>query len=186
MQTDKREKIIEKWGLWQRNVRKQFKHLTTEQIKKELNKDKLSCAVLMQHIDGDFNIGNIIRTSNNFNVSEIFYYGRKKWDKRASCGTYKYSDVIYLETLEDVLKLKEKYVFVGLENNVDNTTIINKFDYPKKPLFVFGEEHSGIVNELIEHIDHLVEIPSLGSVPSMNVASVASIVLYDFWRKTII
>lgn len=173
----------ERWGAWQYNVRDHFKPLTVPQIKDELDKDRLPCAVLMQHIEGDFNFGNIVRTSNNFNIANIYYYGKKRWDRRSSCGTHHYSNLTYLSSLEEVAKLKQQYSFVALENNINKSVLIKDFKYPTMPLFIFGEENSGIFPEVLEMCEHFVEIPSRGSVRSLNVGSAASIVLYDFWSK---
>ena len=183
VQKSQLELNCEKWGAWQYNVRDHFKPLTVEQINDELDKTKLPCAVLMQHIEGDFNFGNIVRTSNNFNIANIYYYGKKRWDRRSSCGTHHYSNLSYLSSLEEVAKLKEKYSFVAMENNIGKSVLIKDFKYPTMPLFVFGEENSGIFPEVLEMCEHFVEIPSRGSVRSLNVGSAASIVLYDFWTK---
>lgn len=180
----KKEENIKKWGSWQYNVRDHLKPLSVEQIKEELNKNKLSCAVLIQNIEGDFNIGNIIRTSNNFNISNIYYYGKRHIDKRSTCGTYHYSPVTYLNSFDDVLKLKSIYKFIALENNIEGSCLINSFVYPSNSLFIFGEENIGISKEVLELADYKVEIPSRGSVRSLNVGSAAAIVLYDFWLKS--
>ena len=179
----KREESIKKWSAWRFNVRDHFKSMTVDDIREDLKKDQLPCAVLMQNIEGDFNIGNIIRTSNNFNVSEIFYFGKKKYDKRSALGVYNYSKVTYLESFEQVKALKSIYTFIGLENNIDNTTPIKSFIYPKKPIFVMGEENVGITEESSSLIDYFLEIPSRGSVRSLNVGTAAAIVLYDYWSK---
>jgi len=180
---DKKEETIKKWSAWTYNVRDKFKPMTVNEIKEDLKKTQLPCAVLLQNIEGDFNVSNIIRTSNNFNVSQVFYYGKKKYDKRGALGTYNYTDVIYLSSFNDVISLKDKYKFIGIENNMENTIPIKEFIYPDNSIFVMGEENIGITDETKSIIDYFIEIPSLGSVRSLNVGTAAAIVLFDFITK---
>ena len=126
---------------WTRNVLDKYKELSNEEIKVDLKKNSLPFAVMMQHIDGDFNIGTVIRGANSFGAREIFYFGKKKYDKRAACGVYNYSDVKYLVSIEEIISLKERYFFVGLENNIKNKTYnINNYKWRKNSLRIIGEE----------------------------------------------
>lgn len=168
---------------WQRNVVDKYKDKSEEEIKTDLQATALPCAVLMSQIIGDFNFGTLIRAANNFNVKSIYYYGNKRYDKRGAQGTYIYSDVIFLPLLDDIKRLKRDYIFVGLENNIAGTIPLQSFQWDKRSILVLGEEGVGIPQSIIELLDFKVEIPSRGSVRSLNVASAASIALYDYYCK---
>lgn len=174
----------DKWFLWQRNVVERYKSWETEDIKADLKKNALSIGVLMCQIEGDFNFSTVIRNANSFGVGEVFYYGQsRQYDKRGTCGTHHYNPPIHLATLEDVRKLKEHYVFVGLENNIPKTESLPDFIHPPVGLYIIGEENAGIPKKILEMCDHVVEIPSRGSVRSLNAGCAASIVLYDHASK---
>lgn len=170
---------------WTYNVADKYKGLSTEQIKADLKSKAFPSAILMSHINGDFNLGSVIRAANNFNFSKIYYFGGKKhYDKRAACGTFNYSDVIHLKTFDDVKNLKSKYHFVGLDNNINrNVQQIKNYSWKEESMIIVGEEGFGIPNELLDICDDYVEIPSLGSVRSLNVACASSIAMYDYARK---
>jgi len=171
-------KIDERWTLWERNVVDEFKNIPTEEIKKILGERALPAAVLMSQLESDFNFSNVIRTSNFFNLKTIFYYGIKNFDRRGSVGTHLYSDVKYLPSFDEIKKLKEQYVFVGLENNIEkNTTDIFNFKWPSNSLIIIGEENKGLSNDIIDLCDFLVEIPNYGSVRSLNAATAAAIAI---------
>jgi len=70
-----------------------------------------------------------------------------------------------------------------LENNVGDVKQLKDYDWKPNSLLVLGEEGCGIAPEVLELLDHRVEIPSLGSVRSLNVASAASIAMYDYVSK---
>jgi 23S rRNA (guanosine2251-2'-O)-methyltransferase len=173
----------ERWALWQRNVRDCYKDVPTEEVKKDLQAKALPMVVLIANVEGDFNLASIIRSANNFNLSAVYYYGKKKFDKRAALGTHHYTKVVHL-SLEEVDLMRQLRWFIGLENNVDKPVKdLRLFKWPERACLVVGEENAGIPSELLERCDYLVEIPSMGSVRSLNAASAASIAMYDYVSK---
>ena len=177
-------KVDERFILWQRNVADKYKDVSTEDIKKDLQGKCFPSAIFMSQIEGDFNISSIIRSANNFNLSKVFYYGRKKFDKRGCCGTHHYIDVIFLSSIEEVVELKSQYNFVGLDNNIDRQiSQIKNYEWKDNSLIIVGEENAGIPSEILDICDDYVEIPSLGSVRSLNAAVAGSIAMYDYVSK---
>ena len=108
-----------KWTGWTTNVADEYKGMSVEEIKVALLKQQLSCAVFMSQIEGDFNFSNVIRTANAYNLQKVYYYGRKRFDRRGCVGTNHYIDVLHLSSIDEVISLKSKYTFVGLENNIN-------------------------------------------------------------------
>lgn len=170
---------------WTRNVIDEFKSLSDEDIRQRLIEKSNEFAVLMTHVEGDFNIGTAIRSANFHGAREFFYYGRRKMDRRGAVGTYKYTSVTFLESLEKLLELKRSYTLIGFENNLPGTVNLHDFNWKldKPPCIVVGEECNGIPAEILDLCDSFVEIPSFGSVRSMNVGSAASIAMYDYVSK---
>jgi tRNA G18 (ribose-2'-O)-methylase SpoU len=173
----------DKWFLWQRNVVEKYKDMPTEDIKADLKKNALPIGVLVANVEGDFNLGSIMRSSNFFGASQFFYFGSKRFDRRSSVGVQHYFDLVHLSTIDEVKELKHHYVFVGLENNIPKTELLNDFVWAPVPLLIVGEENVGIPKEILELCDHVVEIPNHGSVRSLNAASAASIAMYDYVNK---
>lgn len=168
-----------------RNVIDKYKGWEIDLIKEDLIKRRLPYAVAMQHINGDFNFSTVVRNANAFGASETFYIcGKKKWDTRGDVGTRHYSVVKFIKTLDDLKKLKEKYVFVGLENNVERNCVnIKDFSWPKNSLIIIGEENSGIVPEILDMCDHFVYIDMLGSVRSINAGCASAVAMFDYMNK---
>ena len=173
--------------LWTRNVKDELKSLSTEAIKDKLQTEAFPFAVMMCQTHSDFNFGTLVRTANNFGAKEVFYYGeQKRWNKSGAQGTYKYTPVQYLKTTEEIRELKKRYTLIGLENNTAGTTLLKdcNWDKDRSYCFVFGEESAGLTPELLALVDHLIELPSFGSVRSLNVGSCGAIVMYDYICKT--
>lgn len=173
----------ERFTAWQYNVTDEYKSWSPEDIKKDLRAKAHPFAVLMEHWKGDFNISTMIRNANAFNASQVFYIGKKRFDRRGTVGTHHYVDLNYLNDFEDLARLKEKYVFVGLDNNLDNCVSMSTFEWPANALMIFGEEGAGITPRLLELCDYIVCIPQFGSVRSLNVGTSSGIAMYDYLLK---
>lgn len=174
-----------RFTLWQRNVSDHLKDVPNDQIKNYMKEKAPPCAVLMTQVEGDFNFGNVVRTANSFGIVDFFYYGKKRFDSRAACGAHHYINLHHYTDIHELAKLKEDYAFVALENNIDSVIPIHKFSWPtdKKTMIVIGEESKGIVNSILQLCDYRIEIPSCGSIRSLNAGSAAAIAIYDYWSK---
>jgi len=168
--------------LWERNVRDHFKGLSEEEIKVILAQTSFPFAVCFEHWIGDFNIGSGIRNANAFGAREVFYIGDKKWDRRSAVGTYNYTNVQWLPTIDDLIKLQERYVIVGIDN-VPGSVSIHHYRWPHNTLMVFGEEGVGLTPAMQSFCRDIVEIPMYGSVRSLNCGVASGIVMYDYTEK---
>lgn len=170
---------------YQRNVVDHFKDLSDDEIKQYLKATAFPYAVLFESWLGDFNTSTGIRNANAFNAEAVYYVGNRKLDRRGAVGTYKYTEVNFLPTLDDVVGLKKQYTFIGVDN-VPGSVSIDNFEYPERPLFVFGEEGTGLTPQMMSMCEKIVYIPQFGSVRSINCGCASAIVMNDFvtkWRR---
>lgn len=172
-----------KYNAWERNVRDEFKSLTNEDIKQKVSEARLPYAVLMTHINIDYNLGSVLRIGNCLGA-KVFYYGEKRWDKRSAVGAFYYSPINYLSSVDEVIALKKEYSFVALEQTNDSIEI-SKFVWPKNPLILLGEESCGLAgtSEIFSLAEYFIQINQRGSVRSLNAASAFAIAAYDFSSK---
>ncbi len=180
--------IIDNSHLHNLNISDKYKYdrltkWSVDLIKKDLQQNSFPYAVMMENFAGDFNISSCLRACNAMGGSEMFYLGRKHYDKRGAVGTYNYTQMTHLSSREELLKLKEKYILVALENTVPGSESIYDYEWDKNSLIIVGEEGVGITPETLGLCDKFVYIPQYGSVRSMNAAAAVSIALYDYTAK---
>lgn len=168
---------------WHLNVADRFKDSSEEDIKKELRATAHPFAVCFEHWIGDFNMGTGIRNANAFNAKEVFYVGEKKWDRRSAVGTYNYTEVQWIPTIDEFKKLNDKYTIVGIDNIPGKSFSIRHMNWPHNTLMVFGEEGTGLTPAMQELCEMIVEIPMYGSVRSFNCGVASGIVMHDFTEK---
>jgi tRNA G18 (ribose-2'-O)-methylase SpoU len=167
---------------WEFNVANHLKDKTVEEIGQYLKDTANPFAVCMENWVGDFNFSSLIRNANGFNAEKVYYIGDKKYDKRGAVGTYNYTDVQFLPTINDLLDLKNDYCFVGCDN-VSGSIPLPSYNWPKKPLMILGSEGTGLTKEVQSMCKDIVHIPMMGSVRSFNAAAASAIIMYDFVRK---
>jgi len=168
----------EHFSCWQYNVCDKFKNSSPDEVKAELKRTANPFAVCFEHVIGDFNLGTGVRNANAFNAEAIYYVGEKKWDRRSAVGVYNYTPVNFLPTIDDLLKLKEEYTFVGVDN-VPGSIDMSTHGWQPGTLLIFGEEGTGLTPAMQEICDVIVEIPMYGSVRSLNCGTASGIVMYD-------
>lgn len=166
------------------NISDKFKNKTKEQIIKELRETEFPAGVLMVNFEGDFNIGGVFRSGNCFNFSNMYYFGKKKRDKRGEVGVFNYSSIEFIDSFDKVIALKNKYKFVALENNIDRNPK-NIVDYVWEPnsLIIVGSESNGISKDFLDLCDDFIQIPMFGTCRSYNAATAASIAMFDYVSK---
>jgi tRNA G18 (ribose-2'-O)-methylase SpoU len=160
------------------NVINQYKEWTVAKIKEDLERKSFPYAVMMQHINGDFNISTFIRNGNAFGAREIFYWGKKKWDRRGAVGSHNYKQLTHLSSFEDIQSLKKGRRFIAIDNNIErDSKKLNDFTPMENDIYVFGEESCGIQKEVLDICDEFVYIPQWGSVRSVNVGTASGIIM---------
>jgi tRNA G18 (ribose-2'-O)-methylase SpoU len=166
----------------EKNVIDEFKDLSTEEIKNHLKNTAFPYSVLFENWIGDFNLSTGIRNANAFNASEILYMGRKRFDKRGAVGTYNYKDVSFIENETQLLDLKKRYSFIGIDN-IPGSVSMKDFIWPKNTLMIFGEEGKGLSQYTQSLCDSVVYIEQFGSVRSVNCGTASGITMVDFVNK---
>ncbi len=168
--------------LWERNVADKYKSLPDEDIKADLKSTAFPYAVCFENWINDFNIASGIRNANAFNAKEVYYLGNKKIDRRGMCGVHNYTDVKWIPTIDEFLALKDKYVFVGVDN-IDNATALNNYSWKHNSMMIFGSEGVGLTPAMISMCDDFVYIKQFGSVRSLNAATASGIIMNDYVTK---
>lgn len=169
-------------SFFHRNVVDEYKTLTNEEICAEIAKKTLPFAILMEHWEQDFNISTLLRSANAIGAREVFFTGRRKWDRRGAVGVQNYTRLRFLASDDELWALGERYTPVALEKTED-AVALPTFIWPENPLIVVGSESLGIRPEVLNWCKYKIQIPQRGSVRCMNAAVASGIAMYDFVTK---
>lgn len=147
--------------------------------------------VLLHNIRSMHNVGSTFRSADAFGISELLLSGytpvppRTEINKTA-IGAEEFVPWSQWENGLDAIKqLKaEGYYLIGLEHT-ENAAPLPDFNpsLHEKTALVFGNEVTGIDDELLDEIDEFVVIPQYGQKHSLNVSVAAGVVLYALLEK---
>lgn len=161
-----------------KNVHDFLKTLSVSEIKDYCQRKTIPHALAMFRIEGDFNLGTLVRNANFFGFEKVYYIGGgKQYDRRSTVGTHHYTPMEYYKTTEEFFAaIKGTYSPIAVENNINYTChSYYKYNYPNKTVLLFGEEQHGLNNDILAQCDAIVTIPSDGSVRSLNVGTASGI-----------
>ena len=139
--------------------------------------------ILTENMFHPQNASAIMRHCEAFGIQQIHCVeDRCKFDPSVNIvrGTQKWVDVEHHETTAEALSAlkSEGYRIVATTPHRCSSTP-ESFDVTKgKFALVFGTEHAGISEEVIEAADEFLMIPMCGMVESLNVSASAAILIY--------
>ena len=171
-----------------RNLVDEYKGMENEQVFDALAKKRNSLEVVIENVSHDFNMGTIVRSANNFNVSKVHIIGKKKYNRRGAMCTDKYLEIIHWGSLEDFVNDQRERgrELVAIENNTDRVLPLSEKKFKEKTTLVFGSESDGLSEEMIDACEDVREIESFGSTRSVNVGVAAGIAMYEWVRQRVL
>lgn len=159
--------------------------LETEPFDKENSYRKtLSLILLLDNIRSPFNSGSIIRTAEALGVEKVVLSGitpcpekNNKVKKAAKNVKIEISTVD--DTLEFIVKYKEKGYNIYALEKTNNSTSINKCEIDFPAILICGNEEFGIPKEILEKCNGIYHIPMYGNKNSLNVSVATGIALFE-------
>ena len=147
--------------------------------------------VILHNIRSSHNVGAIFRSSDGAGVTKIFLtgytpapldrFGRPVAEiVKTSLGA---SAMVSWERSEDIAPvlatLQESGVTVVAVEQAPQSVSLFDFVPPENVAYIFGNEITGITEDVLALVDRVVEIPMLGQKESLNVSVTAGIVLFQ-------
>ena len=93
-------------------------------------------------------------------------------------------DQVKQDQVLNYLKMKKEqgYAIVGVEQ-ASNSQPLESFVFPEKVVVVLGKEKSGIPVPIMCVLDHVLEIPQIGLVRSLNVHVTGALVIWEYAKQ---
>ena len=147
-------------------------------------------ALVLDDVQGPFNVGAIIRTAAAFRVDDLWLAGHTPDPDDAKVGKTALGTQRYLTfhradtTIAAIDGAREAgYRVVGLEL-ADGAAPLHQLPPTPSTCLVVGHEDRGCSPATLAACDQVAFLPLLGKVGSLNVATAASIALYELRRQT--
>lgn len=149
--------------------------------------------ILLHNVRSMHNVGAAFRSADAFGIGEILISGYTPTPPRpeitkTAIGAEEYVDWRHIDSSrmdETIKQLKvNDYRLVGLEQ-MTRSVLLPDYEVPadQKICLVFGNEVTGLDEDLLTYIDDFVEIPQYGHKHSLNVSVSVGVSLYAFLEK---
>ena len=167
-----------------RNVVDEYRYWTMEAIVADLDAKRHPFHVAIENWQHDLNIGSIVRSANAFLAAEVHIIGKRRWNRRGAMVTDRYQHVRHHQDVETFTAwARGAGLPVIAIDNVDGSVPVNRAELPEACVLLFGQEGPGLSPEALAAASAVVEITQYGSTRSINAASAAAVVMYEWCRR---
>lgn len=172
------------------NRKLKLSELNRKSIEEFKSAKKLPIVVVLDNIRSHHNVGSIFRTADAFGFECIHLCGytpvppHREIHKTALGATDSVNWKHYTLTSTSITELKNEGFQVLCVEQTENSISLENFIIEKdtKYALVFGNEVSGIEQEIIDMSNSVIEIPQTGTKHSLNISICAGIVMWEFFK----
>ncbi len=166
----------------------ELNRLSIDEYKKS---EKTPIIIVLDNIRSLSNIGSVFRTADAFRIEAVYLCGitakppHREIHKTALSSTESVDWQYFNTTKEVIAYLKSKFFKIISVEQVKESVMLNDLKINKKGKYalIFGNEVSGVDNDIINMSDICVEIPQWGTKHSLNISISVGIVLWDIVLK---
>lgn len=127
------------------------------------------------------NVGMVMRAAGCYEADKVFYTGERYNRARQFFTDTKNAHVkIPLEGVDNLLLAIPSGATVVVIELIEGAIPLMSFDHPECAYYIFGPEDGSVSQDILDHCDHVVYIPTIGC---MNLAATVNVVLYDRLAK---
>jgi tRNA G18 (ribose-2'-O)-methylase SpoU len=152
--------------------------------------EKSPVIAVLENVRSAYNVGSVFRTADAFLIESVFITGYTarpphKEIAKTALGAEDSVNWKYFQTTRDAMEHLKKsgYAVYAVEQVAGSISLEDISALPAaKIAFIFGNEVTGVEQEIIALCDGCVEIPQFGMKHSLNISVAAGIVLWEAVR----
>ena len=156
-----------------------------EQVLRPRQKD---LTLVLANIHDPHNVSAIYRSCDAFGVASVHLYyttcAFPALSKKTSASARKWVDTVRHDDRESLFAaLRARPCQVLATSCTPSARPVGDYDFTKPTAIIMGNEHAGVPEELIPHVDGEVYIPMFGMIQSFNVSVAAALMLAEASRQ---
>jgi tRNA (guanosine-2'-O-)-methyltransferase len=162
-----------------------------ERLVSVLNKRQSDITIVLENVFDPHNISAVMRTCDAVGVQDIYVLNtkippHKKWGAKSSSSAAKWLTIHQYENAEECFSSLRKCYSTILTTHLSGDAVsLHKIDFTKSIALIFGNEHSGVSDEIRSLADGNFIIPQVGIIHSLNISVACAVTLYEAYRQKI-
>jgi tRNA (guanosine-2'-O-)-methyltransferase len=164
----------------------------TEKFKSVADKRQGNLTVILENVHDPHNIGAVLRTCDAIGVFEIFVlYTEERLTEqnismgsKSSAGARKWITISHYTNVERCFEdVRKKYQKIYATHLSTDASDLYDLDLTGSIALLFGNEHAGVSEAALQHVDGNFIIPQVGMVESLNISVACAVSLYEAYRQ---
>ena len=154
-----------------------------------LNKRQPDLTVLLENVFDPHNISAVMRTCDAVGIQAIYILNtkippHKKWGAKSSSSAAKWLTIHqFTDVVECFAELRKDFKKIYTTHLSTDAVGLHELDLTEPVVLVFGNEHSGVSEEIIAKADGNFIIPQVGIIKSLNISVACAVSLYEAYRQ---
>ena len=154
-----------------------------------LSKRQPDLTVVLENVFDPHNISAVMRTCDAVGIQEVYILNtkiprHKKWGARSSSSAAKWLTVHQFENAAECFSsLRKRYSKILTTHLSSDAVGLYQIDMTQPIALVFGNEHSGVSDEIRALADGNFIIPQVGIIQSLNISVACAVTLYEAFRQ---
>jgi len=154
-----------------------------------LNKRQNDLTIVLENVFDPHNISAVMRSCDAVGIQDIYILNtkiprHKKWGAKSSSSAAKWLTIHQYENAEECFAAVRKDYSTILTTHLSSDAVdLYSVDLTKRVALVFGNEHSGVSEEIRALADGNFVIPQQGIIRSLNISVACAVTLYEAFRQ---
>jgi tRNA (guanosine-2'-O-)-methyltransferase len=160
-----------------------------ERLTNVLNKRQPDITVVLENVFDPHNISAVMRTCDAIGMQDIFVLNNKipphrKWGAKSSSSADKWLTIHqYTDANECFAELRKRYKNIYATHLSTDAVGLHELNLTEPVALIFGNEHSGVSEEIVAMADGNFIIPQVGIIKSLNISVACAVTLYEAFRQ---
>ena len=154
-----------------------------------LNKRQPDLTVVLENVFDPHNISAVMRTCDAVGMQDIYILNskippHKKWGAKSSSSAAQWLTIHqFTDAAECFAALRQRFKKIYTTHLSTDAVGLHQLNLTEPVALVFGNEHSGVSDEIIAMADGNFIIPQVGIIKSLNISVACAVTLYEAYRQ---
>ncbi len=160
-----------------------------ERLTNVLVKRQPGLTIVLENVWDPHNISAVMRTCDAVGIQDIYILNtkieqHKTWSAKASSSAAKWLTIHqFTDAKKCFAELRKHFDKIYTTHLSSDAIGLYELDLTQKTALVFGNEHSGVSEEIIAMADGNFIIPQVGIIKSLNISVACAVSLYEAYRQ---
>lgn len=161
----------------------------TDRLETVLSKRQPDLTVVLENVFDPHNISAVMRTCDAVGIQEIFILNHKipphrKWGAKSSSSAAKWLTIHqFTDATSCFNAVRKNYSKIYTTHLSSDAVSLHALNLTQSVALVFGNEHSGVSDEIIAMADGNFIIPQVGIIKSLNISVACAVSVYEAYRQ---